>query len=187
MDGVAAAPDIVGRQRQRADARGRPSRWRARWRKKEPWPQSCWIMNRRTRKPAAGTARRGSASSRARVPPTSAPTSATNEAAVTTSSNVLLAWFGSRYRAEILIQSRGGVGVAKVCSLPKSRPFLGFTEVLAGGRRRGARPHRHHLSYVRNSRHFPTGASAHHRTKILSTFATYTPRHFVQRGLQTAR
>ena len=28
----------------------------ARWRKKAPWPQSCWIMNSRTRKPAAGTA-----------------------------------------------------------------------------------------------------------------------------------
>jgi hypothetical protein len=24
--------------------------------KKVPWPQSCWIMNRRTRKPAAGIA-----------------------------------------------------------------------------------------------------------------------------------
>ena len=24
--------------------------------KNAPWPQSCWIMNRRTRKPAAGTA-----------------------------------------------------------------------------------------------------------------------------------
>jgi len=24
--------------------------------KSEPWPQSCWIMNNRTRKPAAGTA-----------------------------------------------------------------------------------------------------------------------------------
>ena len=27
-----------------------------RWRKNDPWPQSCWIMNSRTRKPAAGTA-----------------------------------------------------------------------------------------------------------------------------------
>ena len=28
------------------------------WRRKnEPWPQSCWIMNRRTRKPAVGMAR----------------------------------------------------------------------------------------------------------------------------------
>jgi hypothetical protein len=25
-------------------------------RKNDPWPQSCWIMKRRTRKPAAGTA-----------------------------------------------------------------------------------------------------------------------------------
>ncbi len=29
-----------------------------RLRKKEPWPQSCWIMNRRTRSPAAGKIRR---------------------------------------------------------------------------------------------------------------------------------
>ena len=36
----------------------RPTQSRAalEW-KKEPWPQSCWIMNRRIMKPAAGTAR----------------------------------------------------------------------------------------------------------------------------------
>ena len=28
----------------------------SRWRKNAPWPQSCWIMNARTMKPAAGTA-----------------------------------------------------------------------------------------------------------------------------------
>ena len=56
VDGVAAPPSVVGRQRQRADARGPTQSLAARRRKKEPCPQSCWIMKRRTRKPAAGTA-----------------------------------------------------------------------------------------------------------------------------------
>jgi hypothetical protein len=44
----------------------RPTQSLARlWRKNDPWPQSCWIMKSRTRKPAAGTAssRRRSANS----------------------------------------------------------------------------------------------------------------------------
>ncbi len=53
MDGVAALPDIVGRQRQNAETRPIQSLV-ARLRKNAPCPQSCWIRNRRTRNPAAG-------------------------------------------------------------------------------------------------------------------------------------
>ena len=61
MDGVRAAPEIIGRQRQHADDAADPVVGARGGEKNEPWPQSCWIMNRRTRKPAAGTAIRNEA------------------------------------------------------------------------------------------------------------------------------
>ena len=53
MHGVGAPPEIIGRQRQHADDAADPVVGRA-LRKNEPCPQSCWIMNSRTRNPAAG-------------------------------------------------------------------------------------------------------------------------------------
>ncbi len=67
-----------------------------RWRKNEPWLQSCWIMNRRTRKPAAGTAiSSATQSDHVHVAQASAHI-AINGTTVITISKMLLAVFGSR-------------------------------------------------------------------------------------------
>jgi len=56
VSGVGSLPVIVRRESQHAE-RAPDQSLIARWRKNEPWPQSCWIMNSRTRNPAAGRAR----------------------------------------------------------------------------------------------------------------------------------
>jgi hypothetical protein len=65
------------------DAKAIADRLLDQWQKNAPWPQSCWIMNRRTSKPAAGAAMN----------------------AMRTSST-LRTCSGSRYRCRIGVQSR---------------------------------------------------------------------------------
>lgn len=54
MNGMRTTPVVVRRQRKHAERATGPV-VRTTVRKNAPWPQSCWIINRRRRKPAAGT------------------------------------------------------------------------------------------------------------------------------------
>ena len=56
MHGVGAAPVACRASASARRARSRRRGWRARERKNEPWPQSCWMMNSRVSSPASGSA-----------------------------------------------------------------------------------------------------------------------------------
>ena len=93
-------------------------------RKNDPWPQSCWIMNRRTRNPAAGTVRSNAAHHRPRACAAQASTQmAASGTAVTAISKRLRPVLGSRYGASLRLQAPGAVTSAVTVG-----PFIGAIE-----------------------------------------------------------
>ncbi len=56
MDRMRTAPEVVRGQGHDADDAADPVVRRRAAGRRTPWLQSCWIMNSRTRNPAAGTA-----------------------------------------------------------------------------------------------------------------------------------
>ena len=77
--------------------------------KKLPWPQSCWIRNSRSMKPAAGIIRAIDSQMLIDCASQASTQSAMNGTPVTAISKMLRHMSGSRYLASTRIRSRGGM------------------------------------------------------------------------------